>query len=202
VVLGGRSYCAWVCPINVVTDAAAWTRERLGIRSHWQPDRRLRLWILGGVLAASAFAGTIAWEQVNPITLLHRGLVFGFGAAWIAVAAVFLFDLLVSKRGWCSHVCPVGAFYGLVGRVSVVRVNAARRDACTDCGDCFRVCPEPHVIAAALKPRDPAATPVIRHGDCLNCGACIDVCTDDVFGVGTRWSRRHAASPTDDVGPP
>ena len=27
--VGGRVYCAWVCPVNVVTDSAAWLRRRL-----------------------------------------------------------------------------------------------------------------------------------------------------------------------------
>ena len=30
--VGGRVYCSWVCPVNVVTDAAGWLRDRLGIR--------------------------------------------------------------------------------------------------------------------------------------------------------------------------
>jgi len=196
-VVGGRTYCSWVCPINVVTDAAHWLRERLGVRTTWQPHRSLRLWLMGMVLAVSAIGGTLAWELVNPITFLQRGLVFGLGAAWVVVAAVFLFDLFVSRRGWCGAVCPVGAFYGLVGRVSLLRVNAGRRSACTDCGDCFRVCPEPHVIAPALKPRNPAASPVILSADCTNCGRCLDVCADDVFALGTRFATLRT-----DVPPP
>ena len=188
-VVGGRAYCSWVCPINIVTDASHWLRERLGIRTHWQPHRTLRLWILGTTLAVSALAGTIAWELVNPITFLQRGLVFGLGFAWVVVAAVFLFDLFVSRRGWCGTICPVGAFYGVIGRISVVRVAATRRSACTDCGDCFRVCPEPHVISPALKPRDPTASPVIIASDCTNCGRCMDVCADDVFEIGTRLAK-------------
>jgi hypothetical protein len=30
--VGGRVYCSWVCPVNVVTDAAGWLRNRLGIK--------------------------------------------------------------------------------------------------------------------------------------------------------------------------
>ena len=28
---GGRAYCAWVCPVNMVTVSAAWLRRRFGI---------------------------------------------------------------------------------------------------------------------------------------------------------------------------
>ena len=189
-VVGGRMYCSWVCPINVVTDAAAWLRRRLGIGPGWQPRRALRYTILAMTLAVSAFTGTIAWELVNPITALHRGLVFSLGLAWLVVLAVFLFDLLVSRRGWCSHLCPVGAFYGLLGRASLVRVNARDRQRCTDCGDCYRACPEPHVLVPALKPRSAEAPVVVLSGDCTNCGRCIDVCGEGVLHMGTRFTRR------------
>ncbi|MBX9961938.1 MAG: quinol dehydrogenase ferredoxin subunit NapH [Burkholderiales bacterium] len=188
--IGGRVYCSWVCPINIVTDAAHWLRTKLHIGVNWQPRKATRLWILGASLAVSAAAGAIAWELVNPVTMLQRGLVFGLGLAWIIVLAVFLFDLMVSRRGWCSYLCPVGAFYGIAGKVALIRVSAVRRSACTDCGDCFRVCPEPHVISPALKPRDPNTSPVILSGDCTNCGRCLDVCADDVFEMGGRFRKR------------
>ena len=31
-VVGGRVYCSWVCPMNIVTDGAAWLRRRLGLK--------------------------------------------------------------------------------------------------------------------------------------------------------------------------
>jgi ferredoxin-type protein NapH len=187
--LGGRAYCAWICPVNLLTDGAAWLRERLGIAGGWRLHAGLRRWLLGTSLVLPALLGMIAWEAVNPVTLLHRALFFGAGLGWYVVAAVFLFDLFISPRGWCGRVCPVGAFYGIVGRFSVTRVVAAKPDACTRCGKCLRRCPEPHVIAAVLKP--PCNVPgVILSGDCSNCGRCIDVCEPGVFRFGSRFENR------------
>ena len=53
--------------------------------------------------------GHTVWEAVNPVSMTQRALIFGGTVAWGAVAAVFLFDLLIAPRGWCGHVCPVGA---------------------------------------------------------------------------------------------
>lgn len=188
-VLGGRAYCGWVCPVNVVTDTAFWLREKTGLTRDRKLDRRARLAILAGTLLASAVTGTVAWEFVNPVSLLQRALIGGIGLGWAIIAAVFLLDLFVSRRAWCSHLCPVGAFYGLIGRGSVVRVSAARRDACTDCGACFNICPEPHVIVPALKGQ---GSPLILSGDCQNCGGCIDACPVSVFRMS---SRAHGRAP-------
>ncbi len=188
--VGGRVFCSWVCPVNVITDCAHWCREKLGIPPGWRPQRSLRLWLVAMSLVVSALTGGIAWELVNPVTMVQRALVFGMGLAWTIVVAVFVFDLLVSRRGWCGHLCPVGAFYGLLGTTSPLRVAARAREACTDCGDCFEVCPEPHVITPALRGRGDDSR-LVLSGDCTNCGRCIDVCPDDVFGFAQRYGRRQ-----------
>ena len=200
--VGGRTFCSWACPINPVADFAAWVRARLGIRETMALDRRLRLWLLAGVMVGSAVTGTIVWEFVNPVTMLHRGLVTGAivggGAAVVAAAAVLLFDLGLAAHGWCGHVCPVGAFYGQLGRGALVRVRADRRAACDNCMECFAVCPERQVIAPALRGADKGVGPVIVSGDCTNCGRCIDVCSKQGFRFGTRFNNRVPAA-TDDV---
>ncbi|MBZ0125302.1 MAG: 4Fe-4S binding protein, partial [Rhodocyclaceae bacterium] len=131
----------------------------------------------------------LAWELANPVSMFHRGLIFGLGAAWAVILAVFLFDVFVMKDGWCGHLCPVGAFYSLIGKVSLVRTAAVKRAACNDCMDCFAVCPEPQVIRPALKGVD-GAGPVIADANCTNCGRCIDVCSKDVFAFGTRFGNK------------
>ena len=187
--VGGRVYCSWVCPINIVTDASAWLHWRLGIKRTAQFSRQSRYWILAATLLLALLTGTLAWELINPVTIVYRGLIFGLGlAAWLLLV-IFLFDLFVSRRGWCGHLCPVGAFYGLLGRFSLLRVSAARREQCNDCMDCYAVCPEPQVIRPALKGAEQGVGPLILSGDCTNCGRCLDVCSKDVFGFKPRINR-------------
>ena len=187
--VGGRVYCSWVCPLTPVTDAAAWLRRRLGLARGARLSPRTRLWLLAMTLAVAALTGSIAWELVNPVSIVHRGIIFGMGAAWAVVAAVFLFDVFVAERGWCGHLCPAGAFYGVLGRFALLRVAAVRRTRCNDCGDCYAVCPEPRVIKPALKGKAAGHTPVILDSACTNCARCLDVCSKDVFAFGTRYTR-------------
>ncbi|MES0825086.1 quinol dehydrogenase ferredoxin subunit NapH [Ruegeria sp. SCP11] len=198
--IGGRVYCSWVCPINPVTDAANWLHRKLDLPKGWQPKRSTRLWVLATVLIVSALMGVIAWELVNPITMLHRGLIFGAGFVWAMIAGIFVFDLFVSRHGWCGHICPVGAFYGLIGSKSLLRVSAANRAACDDCMDCYAVCPENQIISPALKGK-PGTTPLILSPDCTNCGRCIDVCAVNVFNFTNRFDD-HVAAPSDPVPAP
>jgi len=45
--LGGRVWCSWVCPINMVADLAAWLRRKMSIKEcfilsrHVQPDQHV-----------------------------------------------------------------------------------------------------------------------------------------------------------------
>lgn len=188
-IVGGRAYCSWVCPVNVVTDAAAWLRRRIGIKGSAHIARRTRYWILGMTLVLAAITGIIAWELVNPVSMLHRGLIFGMGAGWMVILAVFLFDLFVMNRGWCGHICPVGACYSLIGRWSLLRVSASRREDCNNCMDCFAVCPEPQVLRLPLKGAAKGAGPVVTSPNCTNCGRCIDICSKNVFSLGSRFSN-------------
>lgn len=188
VLVGGRAYCAWVCPVNIVTDAAHWLRKRTGLQGGTQLSVKTRYWLLGATLIASGATGAIIWELVNPVSMLHRGLIFGMGAAWTVILAVFLFDLLVSERGWCGRLCPVGAFYSVLGKASVLRVGAVNRERCNDCTDCVRVCAEPQVLKLPLYGADKGASPIVLSPNCTNCGRCIDVCTEDVFKLVTRFS--------------
>ena len=121
--------------LEMLTDAAAWLRHRLGLPPGRVPPRATRYWLLFGVLAAAAATGSLVWEVVNPVTLLPRELLFGFSSGIAVVVAVFIYDFLVAPRGWCGHLCPMGAFYAILGRYSLIRVRARRRDACTDCAD-------------------------------------------------------------------
>ena len=194
--IGGRVYCSWICPVNIITDTAAWLRNKLGLKGGAHFSRNTRFWLLGSTLLLALTTGTIAWELVNPVSMLFRGLTFGMGLVWGVILAIFMLDLLISKRAWCGKLCPVGAFYSLLGHSSLLRVSAVRREACDDCMDCFVVCPEHQVIKPALKEIPAGTGPMILSSQCTNCGRCIDVCAENVFQFDLRFNNSQTNSVT------
>jgi ferredoxin-type protein NapH len=158
--------------------------------------RTSKYWMLGMVMAVAAVTGIMAYELVNPVSMLHRGIIFGMGVGWLLIVGIFLFDLFVAKRGWCTHLCPMGAFYALLGKFSPLRVRADERGKCDDCAECYAVCPESQIIPPVLKKEEKGVAPVILSGECTNCGRCIDICGREVFEFGWR-NLKYGAAPGD-----
>ncbi|EGQ8484380.1 quinol dehydrogenase ferredoxin subunit NapH [Vibrio parahaemolyticus] len=186
-ILAPRAFCAWVCPLNIVTDLAAWLRRKFNIKAsyHWSPA--IRYWLIPVLMLGSALSGAILWTWLDPVAALHRGLVFGMGAGWVLIALVFVIDLLLVEHGWCGHLCPLGAAYGVIGRKSLLRVTAVRREDCTKCMDCFYVCPEPEVLRQPLKEGDRR----VMDQNCISCGRCLDVCPEHVFEFKNRLNVKN-----------
>jgi ferredoxin-type protein NapH len=177
--VGGRAFCSWVCPINMVTDAANFLRRKLEIdriQGVKQPaSRNMRYWVLALSLIMSFIMGITAFEFISPISMVHRGIIFGLGFGWAAMLIIFLFDLFVLKNGWCGHICPLGGFYSLLGKFSLIRVHHIEEN-CTLCMKCKDVCPERQVLHMIGKKSLP-----VLSGECTNCARCIEVCDDDAL---------------------
>jgi len=185
--VGGRVYCSWFCPMNIITDTANWLRRKFNLKgSGVNIDKTTRYWILAMTLITALIIGKIAWEIINPVSILHRGIIFGMGLGWLFIFSIFMFELIICVHGWCGRLCPVGAFYSLLGKLSFLRISAAKREKCDDCMDCFAICPEPQVINPALKGSGSA---LITDSMCTNCGRCIDICAEDVFHYSNIFKR-------------
>jgi NapH/MauN family ferredoxin-type protein len=174
--VGGRSYCAWVCPVNLVTDSAGWLKQRFKLEAQFRVARGARFWIMGLALLVSAATGVAAFEWISPIGMIHRELIFGPGLGLSVIAVIVLVDLYLAERGWCGSLCPLGAFYSLVGQFALLRIGFVP-ERCDRCGDCLVICPEKHVIDfTSLE-----AKGFIDSGDCLNCARCLEVCSRDAY---------------------
>jgi ferredoxin-type protein NapH len=182
-VIGGRAFCSWVCPVNMVTDAAAWLRRKLFIdkieRKVWV-SRNTRYSMILLALLVSFVSSIAAFEIISPITILNRGVIFGLGGGLGLIVAIFIFDLFVLKNGWCGHICPLGGVYGAIGKFNLIRVKH-NSDNCTLCMKCKEVCPETEVLGMVGKRSE-----FVSGIECTVCGRCVDVCDDEALGFHIR----------------
>jgi ferredoxin-type protein NapH len=175
--IGGRAYCAWVCPYHLVAEFGEMLHQKLaarGIVSDHAFHRGVRvvLWVLFALLAW--ITGQTLFLAVNPIGILSRALIYGPSLALAWVVMLLAFEVAYSRRAWCRYVCPIGLTLGVIGAKATVHVRYAL-EACAHEGECRKVCEVPHVLDMTIKGRA-ADKRVVVGPDCTRCGLCVDVC--------------------------
>jgi len=186
--VGGRSYCAWVCPYGILSEIGEkWhnTLVKKKIIKSRKFDHRVRyiFWTIFLVLAFTS--GFIVFETFNVVGILSRAVAYGWSVALIWVLAVLAMEVFFSRRAWCTYICPIGTTYGMIGKVSALRIEW--NDNCDSCMVCHDVCFEPQVLeitkAKYKKQIDEKeiVTQYISGADCTLCGRCVDVCHEDAL---------------------
>lgn len=185
--IASRAFCSWVCPINLFSDVAYKIRYKFGFNK----DRRIlnlnkntRYYILVLSLILSAFLGIAAFESISQIGIVTRGVVFLQGSVVGFVLCIIAFDVFLLERGICSHLCPLGAFYAVISKFSLIRIKHTLQN-CTKCNKCKLICPEVQVLDMIGKRSD-----FVRNTECISCGRCIDVCDDNALEFSIRDLRR------------
>lgn len=183
----GRVFCGWVCPANTLLEFTDKIRNYVKLPNKYF-NRHTKIYVTVLVLVLS-FVGSIpVFELFTPTNNIMRNLLFVFGiGAWVLLAIV-LFDLFVSKRGWCRYFCPLGGFYQSIGRLGLFRVKF-NHDVCVGCNACRDVCMvDPVILEKAINGEET----YVSAGDCTLCGLCVDNCK---FGAATI-AMRPLSTPT------
>lgn len=177
----GRGYCAFVCPMNIVTDFANFIRRifsQNNASKKLNVARKAKYGVLILSLILSFILATPAFDLISPISMLHRGIIFGMGFGIFGILCVFLFDLFFVKNGFCGYICPLGAVYGLVGKFSLLKI-AHNHEKCTKCDKCIIICPESQVLDLIG-----TKSGTVNGVDCIKCGRCVEVCEDNALKFG------------------
>ncbi len=184
-IVGGRAFCGWVCPLGLVIDFANWLSKKIRIRKPFQGFvPATKYYVMAVILIVPLITGVAIYEFYNPISILHRAIIYGgIGVgivSWLIIGTVFLYEFAIARIGWCRGLCPLAAFLTILGKVSLVRVNAdeSRGEIPKNIAS---VCPEPNAIAGIINNRTATS-------DCTMCGACIDRVGGSLifFGLGSK----------------
>jgi Fe-S-cluster-containing hydrogenase component 2 len=97
-----------------------------------------------------------------PATLAEDPLsIIGF-----ILLGVTLLGSLVYDRFFCKYLCPAGAFYAIIGKISPTRIER-NNDICVHCNLCTKACPVNLDVAKMDR---------VTSMECLNCNECVNVC--------------------------
>jgi len=174
----GRFFCGWICPATFLYElntSLSLFLQRFGIKTGRKRfDRRIKYLVLAVGIGISAVTGSVLISMIYPPAIIGREIYFGialggFGAGLVFFVLTLLFDLMISRRGFCRYICPGGALYSLLGHFRLFRIKRIVEN-CNDCAKCNAVC------EFGLDPlRDDFGQ------ECNNCTACIAICPTDAL---------------------
>jgi ferredoxin-type protein NapH len=120
-----------------------------------------------------------------PLVLMNRAMrsAAGFLFQWKMMILIVVVGLsMVVYRPFCKYICPLGAFYSLFNRISLIRLSFDEK-RCTDCGACERTCKMN--VRVREKP---------DSLECIRCGECAKVCPVHALHLGLKISPSSANS--------
>lgn len=111
-------------------------------------------------------------EGAIPLAIANAGIRSALGHLFTWKLAVLIAVVVLSVlfyRPFCKWICPLGAFYALMNKVSLlgIRVDACK---CVSCGKCSKVCQMDVDVVHAP-----------NHAECIRCGKCIGACPVDAI---------------------
>ncbi len=177
-------FCGWVCSFGAIqegiTAGSKWLQKRVSgyntfvaaVRAgfaflqpveHWL--RYGKYLVLAWALIGSAVYGVMVFRDVDPwaalLTITEFQLTLGFGVLVLTVVAS-----LFVERPFCKYGCPLGAVVGLLGFLSLTKVQ---REAatCSGCNVCSKHCPMGIPVHSMSRVSAP---------ECNMCLQCVDIC--------------------------
>lgn len=155
----GRLTCGWLCPFGLIQELlhkipSGRKREVYALLRYVKYFMLIAFVFLFPLLLTNEWgmgkpwfckfvcpAGTL--EAGIPMLLLQPDLRAAIGYLFYNKLFWLIFFLVWSvftSRPFCKTSCPLGAFYGLFNKLSLIKLDHIESN-CTKCGACARVCP-------------------------------------------------------------
>ncbi len=194
-VLLGRFICGWICPFGLVQELFYKIPSRKcrlpRIATYFKYGILLLFVIVLPVVATNYMGmGKPAFCQyICPSGTLFGGIPMLTAHPKLRVATGFLFALKMAVliitliacififRFFCKTLCPLGAVYGLLNKISIYRLKVDKH-SCIRCGKCAHIC---------KMDVNPVASP--DSAECIRCGACAAACPKQAIRLGFGSSK-------------
>ncbi len=194
-----RAFCGYICPLGALQELIGKVRRLFTRKPRLEmpavidrPARYLKYVVLVVFTVWTWQAASLVIRPYDPwVAWMHLSTaeVFAEFSIGLAVLVVSLIGSVVYDRFFCKYLCPMGAFLGLISRVSLFRVQRTEA-SCIDCKACDGACPTNIAVSQAE---------VVNSPECINCNECVNACpvagTLEVAAapaVRKRWSVRPA----------
>jgi len=176
-ILFRRSFCGLICPFGAMQEFFGMLGRKLMGKQIKMPavvDKPLR-WLKYIILAVTvifAFFTAGLWMESYDPWAAYAHLSTGLASVWVMfpigliLLIVTIIGSIVYDRFLCKYICPMGAFYGIVGKISPHKVTR-NADSCTNCGICSKKCP---------MNIDVATKTAVTSAECIGCQKCVANC--------------------------
>ena len=198
-VLLGRFVCGWICPFGLVQELF----YKIPSRKYRLP--KLFTYVKYGILVVFVIVlpvtatnymgiGKPAFCQYIcpsgtlfggiPMTVTHPELRTATGLLFLLKISILILTLLACVlifRFFCKMLCPLGAIYGLLNKISIYHLEVDKQ-SCIQCGKCAHTC---------KMDVDPVAAP--NSAECIRCGACAASCPKQAIRLGLTARKSDTA---------
>lgn len=193
----GRAVCGFLCPFGLIQELLHKIPLPKLHLPKWMTYIKYGIFVvfvllLPNVLVNVLGAGDPAFcKYICPVGTLEGGVPLlaaheelrqaaGFLFQWkLFILAAVLIGCMLIYRLFCKMLCPLGALYGLLNKVSLYGVKVDHK-SCVNCGACKKAC---------LMDVDPVSKP--DSAECIRCGRCVDVCPQHAICMGFTGGRKQ-----------
>lgn len=194
-VIFGRAVCGFVCPFGLIQELLykiPFPKKRLRKGFTYVKYLMLLVFVLVLPVVNTNIVGMgepAFCEYICPVGTLEggipllgthselRSMLGTFFSFKMCILIVTLIGCLMVCRFFCKVMCPLGAIYGLLNKISLYHMEIDK-ERCISCGMCSVNCP---------MDVDPVKHP--DSAECIRCGKCTEKCPGQALGL--RFKMRQ-----------